>query len=90
MTLIFYSKPGCHLCEGLEEKLAELPVQLEKRDITENEVWFQKYQYEVPVLCVLADQSAEQVERPLPRVSPRASVQQLAQMLQKYVGPFKA
>lgn len=90
-TLIFYSKPGCHLCEGLEEKLAELPVQLEKRDITQNEVWFQKYQYEVPVLCLPMDQSAEApVERPLPRVSPRASIKQLAQMLQKYVGPFEA
>lgn len=82
-TLIFYSKPGCHLCEGLEEKLAELPVQLDKRDITKNEVWFQKYQYEVPVLCVDAEG-----ERPLPRVSPRASVKQVAQMIQKYVGPF--
>ena len=92
-TLIFYSKPGCHLCEGLEEKLAELPIQLEKRDITQNEVWFQKYQYEVPVLCVKAEGvEAEGVEaegeRPLPRISPRASVDQVAQTIQKYVGPF--
>ena len=47
-TLILYSKPGCHLCEGLQEKLETLPVQLEIRDITTNEVWFQQYQYEVP------------------------------------------
>ncbi len=89
-TLIFYSKPGCHLCEGLEEKLAELPVQLEKRDITEDEVWFQKYQYEVPVLCLPIDPSANPIECPLPRISPRASVDQVAQMIQKYVGPFEA
>ncbi|MEM1293562.1 MAG: glutaredoxin family protein, partial [Cyanobacteria bacterium P01_H01_bin.162] len=24
MKLVLYSKPGCHLCEGLEEKLAAL------------------------------------------------------------------
>lgn len=87
-TLIFYSKPGCHLCEGLEEKLAELPVQLEKRDITQNEVWFQKYQYEVPVLCMKAEGVEAEGERPLPRISPRASVDQVAQTIQKYVGPF--
>ena len=84
-TLIFYSKPGCHLCEGLQEKLAELPVQLETRDITQNEVWFQKYQYEVPVLCLPAGDNG--IERPLPRVSPRASVKQVARMIQKYIGP---
>ncbi len=87
-TLILYSKPGCHLCEGLQEKLAQLPLQLEVRDITQNEVWFQKYQYEVPVLCILADIPTD--ERPLPRLSPRASVAQVAQMLQTHMGPFEA
>ncbi|MEY2914961.1 MAG: Glutaredoxin-like domain, partial [Cyanobacteriota bacterium] len=24
MRLILYSKPGCHLCEGLQEKLAQI------------------------------------------------------------------
>ncbi len=105
-TLILYSKPGCHLCEGLQEKLAELPLQLEIRDITQNELWFQKYQYEVPVLCVPSDSipsdsiPADSIvpsgsmpsdsERPLPRLSPRASVAQLAQMLQTHIGPFEA
>jgi glutaredoxin len=95
-TLILYSKPGCHLCEGLQAKLETLPLQLEIRDITQNETWFQKYQYEVPVLCqpVAAPQTcadvADYVERSLPRVSPRASIQQVAQMLQKHMGPFEA
>jgi len=83
-TLILYSKPGCHLCEGLQEKLEALPLQLEVRDITQNEVWFQKYQYEVPVLCLLGS------EQPLPRMSPRASAQQVAQMIQTQIGPFEA
>ena len=53
-TLILYSKPGCHLCEGLQEKLEQiqqLNFQLEVRDITQRDDWFQAYQYEVPVLC---------------------------------------
>jgi hypothetical protein len=95
-TLILYSKPGCHLCEGLQAKLETLPLQLEIRDITQNETWFQKYQYEVPVLCQrlenppASEGSSLGAERPLPRVSPRASIQQVAQMLQKHIGPFEA
>lgn len=37
MELILYSKTGCHLCEGLEEKLREIDdidINLEIRDIT--------------------------------------------------------
>ncbi len=94
--LILYSKPGCHLCEGLQEKLEELPLELEVRDITQNEAWFQKYQYEVPVLCLPpnvqlgAQPDASQVEQPLPRLSPRASVAQMTRMLQTHMGPFEA
>ncbi len=90
-TLILYSKPGCHLCEGLAEKLAALPIQIDVRDITTNEVWFQKYQYEVPVLCAIQEDLEEgQTERVLPRPSPRASVAKVAQMIQTHVGPFTA
>jgi Glutaredoxin-like domain (DUF836) len=77
--LILYSKPGCHLCEGLQEKLEQIEgLTLEIRDITTRDEWFGTYQYEVPVLCRLSD------EKPLPRPSPRATVAQLQQMLQKY------
>ncbi|WP_302885393.1 glutaredoxin family protein [Kovacikia minuta] len=53
MRLILYSKPGCHLCEGLQEKLEHiqnLDLELEVRDITTRDDWFQAYQYEIPVL----------------------------------------
>ena len=83
MQLILYSKPGCHLCEGLREKLAQLPVALEVRDITTRENWFAAYQYEVPVLC----QQHPDGEKRFPRLSPRASVEQVEQMLQKYAVP---
>lgn len=88
MRLILYGKPGCHLCEGLQEKLEQmenLDFQLEVRDITTREDWFNAFQYEIPVLFrVPAD--GNDVEEPLPRPSPRATVRQLEQMLQKYLG----
>jgi hypothetical protein len=87
--LILYSKPGCHLCEGLQSKLEqiqELPFELEIRDITTCEDWFQAYQYEVPVLYRLWSKPGQAaVAERLPRPSPRASVQQLRRMLQKYL-----
>ncbi|MEM8504679.1 MAG: glutaredoxin family protein [Cyanobacteria bacterium P01_D01_bin.1] len=89
-NLILYSKPGCHLCEGLLEKLATLPVQLEVRDITQNQDWFQKYQYEIPVLCYAKGAVDSSLEIPLPRVSPRASAAQVAKMIQTHVGDFES
>ena len=82
MYLILYTKPDCHLCEGLQEKLdrvKNIPFTLETRDITTREDWWLAYQYEVPVLC----QKLPDREKPLPRLSPRASVAKLEQMLQK-------
>lgn len=82
MYLILYSKPDCHLCQGLQEKLAQvndIPFSLEIRDITTREDWFTAYQYEIPVLC----QQLPDGEKTLPRLSPRASVAKLEQMLQE-------
>lgn len=95
MRLVLYTKPGCHLCEGLQEKLMEIVergifagLELEVRDITSRADWFEVYQYEVPVVFLLnrrGTESAEKREELLPRVSPRATVQQLEQLLRKYV-----
>ena len=86
MQLILYSKPGCHLCEGLQEKLEQVRVdfELEIRDITTREDWFAAYEYEIPVLC----QKLADGEKPLPRISPRANVAKLEQMLQKNLRTF--
>jgi hypothetical protein len=84
MKLILYSKPGCHLCEGLQEKLEqieEFSFDLEIRDIATRDDWFQAYQYEIPVLFVESPPALI----PIPRPSPRASVKQIAQMIQKSV-----
>jgi glutaredoxin len=99
MRLILYSKPGCHLCEGLQEKLEQIiqmrqqspqqrelaTLQLEIRDITTREDWFGAYQYEVPVLFVLKQDAKEENMQLIPRPSPRATVQQLEKILQKYL-----
>lgn len=83
MRLILYSKPGCHLCEALQAKLEQISAfsfELEVRDITARAAWFQAYEYEVPV--ILIDTAGQ--EQQLPRPSPRATVSQLEQMIQKY------
>ena len=83
-TLIFYSKPGCHLCEGLQEKLEQITspsFELEMRNITQNPDWFERYQYEIPVLCIRINGQ----EKSLPRFSPRVSIAKIAQELEKYL-----
>jgi hypothetical protein len=89
MKLILYSKPGCHLCEGLQEKLNQIQVlsfDLEVRDISTRDDWLLAYQHEVPVLCRVdrSPEGAGEQEVNLPRPSPRATVAQLTQLLQKY------
>ena len=88
MKLILYSKPGCHLCEGLLSKLETIKqstdfasLDLEVRDITTREDWFAAYEYEVPVLCVASYDNLQTIPRP----SPRASVTQLEKTLRKYI-----
>lgn len=82
--LILYSKPGCHLCQGLVEKLAQvqnISFELEIRDITTQPNWFNAYQYEIPVL----KQDVNGQERLIPRPAPRFSVSQLTTHLQKHL-----
>lgn len=93
MRLVLYSKPGCHLCEGLLEKLEaihNLDFTVEVRDIMTRPDWFAAYQYEIPVLCRVVETSAGPREEPLPRLSPRAPVTRVEQMLQKYLGQDRA
>jgi hypothetical protein len=83
--LILYSKPGCHLCEGLQEKLEHIcsqlaqPPTLEIRDITSQPDWWQAYEYEVPVLYWQPNTGTPPLL--IVRPSPRASVTQVRQLL---------
>lgn len=93
MKLVLYSKPGCHLCEGLEEKLRAIDppgFDLEIRDITTRDDWFAAYQYEIPVLCRLVETPTGVEEVPLPRLSPRAPQARVEQMIQTYGGADRA
>ena len=81
--LVLYSRQGCCLCEGLEQRLAalnlmELGVTLQVIDIDGQDVSLElkaRYDLEVPVLVAHG--------RELPRVSPRLAGEGLFNWLQK-------
>ncbi|BAC91435.1 glutaredoxin family protein [Gloeobacter violaceus] len=54
--VVFYSKPGCCLCDALEATLRrvqpDLGLSVEKRNILSNPEWFTDFQYTIPVLEV--------------------------------------
>ena len=79
--LRLYSRQGCCLCEGLEQRLrmldlSKMDLHLKIVDIdapTTAEAVRARYDLEVPVLAV--------ADRDLPRVSPRLSADQLQRWL---------
>ncbi len=86
MKLILYGKSDCCLCEGLLEKLQQvrnIQFDLEVRDIANNSLWFDKYQYEVPVLCLYNDSLNPPQEQELPRLPPRSPVSKLEKLLRE-------
>ncbi len=85
MKLILYSKQDCCLCEGLLAKLQQVnnvDFELEIRNIASNPDWFEHYQYEIPVLCLL---NANHQEQELPRLPPRSPIEKLEAMLKRYI-----
>ena len=56
LTVRFYTKQGCHLCEQAEELIealaTECPLDLEMIDITTDIDIFDRYRYEIPVVAV--------------------------------------
>ncbi len=58
--VIFYHKEDCHLCEEMDRQLAQfiagqsdrVRISVEKRDIEENQTWFDRYREYIPVLVV--------------------------------------
>ncbi len=88
---ILYTKAGCHLCEGLQEKLAQIDefnFELEIRDISLQAEWFEAFQYEVPVLKFV-DSSINR-DLIVPRPSPRLSVVQLTRHLSHFLSQIGA
>ena len=54
--VVLYSKPGCHLCEIVEQTIRfvqrKRAFDFAKIDITTDAGLFEKYQYEIPVIEV--------------------------------------
>jgi hypothetical protein len=77
--LVLYAKPGCCLCETLEEKLRQiqpgLGFTLEVRNILTDPEWFSDFQYTIPVLEIAG--------KTLSGISHRDSLQNLHQILEK-------
>lgn len=84
MHLLLYSRQGCCLCTGLEEKLRGLQPApaLQVIDVDGDPTLQARYGLEVPLLAVhLAGGSGE--PRRLPRVPPRLMGDALARWLQQ-------
>ena len=51
-----YAKPGCHLCEAVEQTIAAVarkrPLEVVVRNILDDPNDFEKYRYEIPVVLV--------------------------------------
>jgi len=77
--LLLYTRRGCCLCEGLEEKLRQLEPAPALRliDVDADPELRARYGLEVPVLV----HRSAAGDRPLPRVSPRLSGAALARWL---------
>ena len=54
--VILYSKPGCHLCEPVEEVILavrrEREFEFEVRNIEDDPADFEKYKHAIPVVVV--------------------------------------
>jgi hypothetical protein len=82
--LLLFTRQGCCLCEGLEEKLGALdpPQPLQLIDVDTDLALQGRYGLAVPVLAVTASTGAP--FRELPRVSPRLAGAQLQAWLIKH------
>ena len=95
--LLLFTRKGCCLCEGLEEKLRALnpPPPIQLLDVDADPALQARYGLEVPVLAVVLEEVSPVVQAPggssqlpltwheLPRVPPRLSGDGLAVWLQK-------
>ena len=51
-----YTKEGCTLCDQVEDVLQEIrashPHSLQRKDITDDQYWWDRYKYDIPILHV--------------------------------------
>jgi hypothetical protein len=78
-TVTLYTKPGCHLCEAVEQVIVQVsrrrPLEVVRRDILDDPADFERYQHEIPVILLDGVEiaryrlTAEELEAALARVS---------------------
>jgi glutaredoxin-like protein DUF836 len=55
-TVTLYTKPGCHLCEAVEQVIAQVdrrrPLVVVRRNILNDPGDFERYQHEIPVVLL--------------------------------------
>ncbi len=85
-SLILYTRAGCCLCEGLEERLRELELAEPPRlvDVDSDPVLQARYGLSVPVLAV--DVGETGAIRALPPVPPRLKGEPLRAWLRRHIG----
>ena len=88
-SFILYSRQGCCLCEGLEERLLELlpPGQLQVVDVDRDPALQARYGLSVPVLAQVSPGGHgghDSLIRPLPPVPPRLRGEGLQAWLQRH------
>jgi hypothetical protein len=84
-ALLLYTRAGCCLCEGLEERLRALvpPPPFTAVDVDSDPALQARWGLEVPVLALAAGSSAG-APQPLPRVPPRLAGERLRQWLERH------
>jgi hypothetical protein len=87
--LLLFTRAGCCLCEGLEERLKALepPPPFTAVDVDGDPALQARWGLEVPVLALPAGPGAAPTDpgvRPLPRVPPRLAGERLGQWLERH------
>lgn len=87
--LILYSRQGCCLCEGLEERLRELlpPGDLRVVDVDGDPALQARYGLSVPVIAQLKPGEDQLQIAPLPPVPPRLRGDALRTWLERHTTP---
>lgn len=88
LFLIIYSKPGCHLCDGLKDKVQAVldkamfqpsplsHASLQIRNILEEPEWESAYGMVIPVMTAIKSGQSEELK--IPRSPPRISADRLS------------
>ena len=61
MTVLLYSRPGCHLCKQARAMLERAGVAFEELDIESDDDLFQRYLERIPVIAIDGEEAFELV-----------------------------